>query len=132
MERHYLHSSSIDLELLLKRLEGLLASIGDSLAAEDELSAQLPVSRHFPGLLDFLVNKRVVVLEVGTKTLSLKSSPDGELQHGGTVASPNGEPGEVVVSIPYHPRLTLSSRRNVPTYLSAYSANLACRPSTTS
>lgn len=68
------------LELLLTRLA--------SPATEDQLRPELPLEWDVPVLSGLLVNDWVVMLEVGTKTLSLKRYPQSVLVHSIGVLTP--------------------------------------------
>lgn len=57
----------------------------------NQLSLELPISRDSPVLADLLINQWVVVLEVGTETLGLESSPGSELVHGVGLVGPARE-----------------------------------------
>ena len=46
------------------------------LSTEDELSVESPCGGDLPGLSNLGIDQRVVVLEVGTETFSLESSPE--------------------------------------------------------
>jgi hypothetical protein len=59
---------------LLERLELLLSSLAPT-STKHELSPQLPLLGNVPLVLNLLVYKGVVVLEVGTETFSVESSP---------------------------------------------------------
>lgn len=74
---------------LLQR-EELLVDHGrrTGLAAKDQLRLQTPLERDLPVRLHFLVDHRVVVLEVGGETFHLEGGPEGELVHGGGVFAP--------------------------------------------
>lgn len=78
------------LELLLLRQEILGPGLA-GLAAKDKHGRQLPVGGDVPRGGDTLVNKRVVVLQVGTEALGLERGPHGELQHAGRLGGPGGE-----------------------------------------
>lgn len=64
-----------DLDAFLNRLLGFFASCNFG-AAEDQLRNQTPFAGEVPLLGNLLINKRVVVLQVGTKAEGLKTSPD--------------------------------------------------------
>ena len=59
--------STVNEDSLLERLEGLVIGF-TSRRAEDQLGLQAPVLRHVPSGCDLLVDQRVVVLKVGTKS----------------------------------------------------------------
>lgn len=64
-----------DLHTLLNGLLGLLPS-GNFGATKDQLGDQTPLGRQVPLLGNLGVDQRVIVLQVGTETKSLKASPD--------------------------------------------------------
>lgn len=82
--------STKDLDAILEGSELLGASLA-GLATEDELGVELPAGGELPGLGDLLVDQGAVVLEVGTKTLSLEGRPEDELLHGETLRREQGE-----------------------------------------
>ena len=77
----------MDKDPLLEGLELLGARLACA-ATNDQLSAELPLKRHLPVLLDLLVDNRVVVLQVGTEALGLEGDPEGVLVDGGCVLGP--------------------------------------------
>lgn len=65
----------MDEKTFLKRLEGLLHWLASRLA-KDQLGLQAPGERHVPGGRDFLIDQRVVVLQVGAETFLFKGGPN--------------------------------------------------------
>jgi len=70
---------------------------------------QFPACWNIPGSSDLLVNNWVIVLEVGTKSFGLKSSPNGELSHGIRLSGPVWE----LVSVEWELLLEVSDGRTV-------------------
>lgn len=82
--------STEDLESLAQILERLRTRL-PSLSTKHQLRVQLPAGRNIPRSLHLLVNNWVVVLQVGTESLGLERSPDGELAHAVGLRRPDGE-----------------------------------------
>jgi hypothetical protein len=78
-----MHKQSLALHLLELLLAGLACA-----ATKDQLASKLPLERDAPVLGGLLVDDRVVVLEVGTKTLGLQGDPKSILVHGVCVFTP--------------------------------------------
>jgi hypothetical protein len=70
-----------------KLLLGRCASGG----TKDHLCAKLPVFGDIPGLLDFGIDQRIVVLQINTKPPSFQGSPRDVLGHAVGVGGPGWE-----------------------------------------